>query len=118
VARRLYREGHKERADKAKLKKLEEKKMKNLKNILATLVLVTVMGVSSSLAGVFVTDRANTDTRTQGCKANPTLSTGIMIGTEGIMIGLEGIMIGLEGLLMSDRANVPCSAATEGIMIG
>ena len=90
--------------------------MKNLKNILATLVLVTVVGASSSFGGVFITDRSVNDTR-EGCKATPTMSTGIMLGAEGIMLGVEGIMLGLEGIMLGVTRS-GCSAQSEGIMLG
>ena len=91
--------------------------MKNLKNILAMLVLVTVMGVSTSFGGVYVIERTNNND-TRGCtpKVGTVYNTGILIAGEGILIAGEGILIALEGLIMSDRANTPC-VATEGILI-
>ena len=88
--------------------------MKNLKNTLATLVLVTIMGVSTSFAtGLYVND-------SRSCNSKVSYSTGILIAdSTGILIAdTVGILIAdAAGLLISDRANVPCVAATEGILI-
>ncbi|HEV7643877.1 MAG TPA: hypothetical protein VGO50_08065 [Pyrinomonadaceae bacterium] len=94
--------------------------MKSVKNILAMVAMVTVMGVSSSFAGVYWADRNGGDTNV--CtKDGDSANGGILIGDFAASLG--GILIGdfaATGILIGDLADDACSSdsANGGIMIG
>jgi LytS/YehU family sensor histidine kinase len=93
-----------------------EKKMKNLKNFAAMIVMVTVMGVSSSFAGIMLGDRSinNGDTRDVTPCTVPVANGGILLGD------FAGILLGdFAGILLGDKAAPTCGGAvTEGILLG
>jgi hypothetical protein len=91
--------------------------MKNLKNIAAMIVMVTVMGVSSSFAGILLGDRSinNGDTRdNQPCATAPAVNAGILLAD------FAGILLAdFTGILLGDKAAPTCTGAvTEGILLG
>ncbi len=95
--------------------------MKSVKNILAMVAMVTVMGVSSSFAGVYWADR-NGEVRTS-CTKDESANGGILIGDFAASLG--GILIGdfaATGILIGDLADTPATcgndSANGGIMIG
>jgi virulence family protein len=94
--------------------------MKNLKNIIATLVLVSVMGVSTSFAGgIYIMDRA---TPKSDAPAPCEVKDGGEVINGGIMVGLTGIMVGLTGIMVGVAMDAPsCTGGTmtnDGIMVG
>lgn len=96
--------------------------MKSVKNILAMVAMVTVMGVSSSFAGVYWADR-NGDVRTVCTKDGGSANGGILIGDFAASLG--GILIGdfaATGILIGDLADTPAACGSDsangGIMIG
>ena len=97
--------------------------MKSVKNILAMVALVTVMGVSSSYAGVYWADR-NGDVRTTCTKDDASANGGILVGDFAASLG--GILVGdfaATGILVGDLAgDTPiCSgndSANGGILVG
>ena len=96
--------------------------MKNLKKMATMLVLVTVMGVSSTFGGVYLTDRnVNAEVKvadvtvTNGCtNGGGSINTGVMLG--GVMLGgvmLGGVMLG--GVMLGGAGSIgdePCVLGT------
>ncbi len=98
--------------------------MKSVKNILAMVAMVTVMGVSSSFAGVYWADRNGDGTNdTKVCtKDGDSANGGILIGDFAASLG--GILIGdfaATGILIGDLADgdtCGSDSVNGGIMIG
>lgn len=90
--------------------------MKNLKKIATTLTLtgIIMMGVTSTKAGLLMTDFAGGNNN-QPCtteKIDINVNSGIIIG------GLTGIIIGgLTGILMSDLSPNNCEQVDNGILM-
>ena len=91
--------------------------MKNLKNIAAMIVMVTVLGVSSSFAGILLGDRSisNDNPRdNQPCTAAPAVNSGILLAD------FAGILLAdFTGILLGDKVAPTCDTpVTEGILLG
>jgi hypothetical protein len=89
--------------------------MKNVKSIFAMLVLVTVMGVSSTFgSGIYLGDRSINNQGEPTCSSTDTALTAILDNTGIIIAGLTGIIIAGKG----DVQEQPCTAtAKDGIII-
>jgi len=94
--------------------------MKNLKNILASILLVTVIGVSTSFGGVYYADKTNDPKSTANVPCS-VKDDGEVVNNGILIAGFSGILIaGLTGILIAGLASdaPSCDGITnEGILI-
>ena len=97
--------------------------MKSVKNILAMVALVTVMGVSSSYAGVYWADRNGDGTNdTKVCTKDDSANGGVTIGDFAASLG--GILVGdfaATGILVGDLTDsdtCDSDSVNGGILVG
>jgi fructose-specific phosphotransferase system IIC component len=100
------------------LKKHQEiKKMKNMRNIVAAIVMLTILSVSTTFADGVILQR-NDGTKSSSCVQTSKNNVGRMaVSFAKILVaGFTGIMIAdRSGLLISDRSS--CDQSRDGIMI-
>lgn len=82
--------------------------MKSVKNIVAMLVLVTVMGVSSTFGGIYMTDRSvNGDVRTN--------SNTVCVDKDGAVINTGILVTSFTGILVTAITGVPTTINTNDV---
>ena len=97
--------------------------MKNIKNTVATIALMAVLGLGSTVAnaGIIISDAPVPETKSQCTTVKggflQTMAGVLIQGISGVLIqGVNGMLIS-DGLIMSDASTKGCSTSKDGFLL-